>query len=165
MPLNSYVHVETLFGSSLLEVFGLYLFVPEPGFLLESLLFFSFKVEILIGWFKIIDEIGFGILKSVFHHASHSVKLLCLLGVQVLFIFLLLSPLSFLFDLLVEPLFLFVLKEFSSCIILCIERKITEVFAFELATSRDTIVLLWMVIFTEKGLLGLLHCGWVDIVK
>ncbi len=44
-------------------------------------------------------------------------------------------------------------------------RKITEVFAFELATSWDTIILFWMVIFTEKGLLGLLHCGWVGIVK
>lgn len=123
MPLNSYVHVETLFGSSLPEVFGLFLLILEPGFLFESLLFFSFEVEILIGWFKIVDEIGFGILKSVFHHASHSVKLLCLLGVQVLFVFLLFSPLSFLFDLLVEPLFLFGLKELSSCIILCIDKE------------------------------------------
>ena len=112
--------METLFGSPLFEVFSLLLFIPEPGFSLKSLLFFSLKIKVLIGGFEIIDEISFGILKGIFHHASHSVKFLCLLGVKVFFVFILLSFLSFLFDLLIEPLFLFVLEKLSSCIILCI---------------------------------------------
>jgi hypothetical protein len=106
--------MKTLLGSSLPEVFSLLPLISEPSLFLESFFLLSLKVKLLVGGFEIIDEIGFGILKSVLHHASHSVELLGLLGVKIFFVFLLFSLLSFLLNLLIEPLFLFILKKLSS---------------------------------------------------
>ena len=110
--------MEALLGSSLLEVFRLFSFVLKSGFPLQPLPFFPFQVKLLVGCFEVIYKAGFGLVKIVFHHSAHPVKLLSLLGVQILFIFLLFGSLSFLFDLLVEPLFLFVFEKLSPWIIL-----------------------------------------------
>ena len=157
--------METLLRSSLSEVFCLLLFIPEPGFSLKSLLFFPLQVQLLICWFKIVYQISLCILKIVFHHSSHSVELLGLLSVKIFLIFLLLSFLSFFFDLLIEPLFLFVLEELSPCIILCIERKnywgprlqisgIQRFRRFDLDCG-----------IRGKGLFSLLHWFWFWMVK
>ena len=110
--------MKALFGSSLSKDLCLFPLILKSGFPFESLLFLPLEIKVLVSLLEVIDKAGFGLLKVIFHHASHSVELLGLLRVEALLVFLLLSFLFLFFYLLVEPLFLFVFEELSSCVIL-----------------------------------------------
>ena len=68
----------------------------------------------------IVPHITLHLLEVILQHPSHSVEFVGLLVVELVFVLLLFFLLSFFFDLLVKPLFLFVFEELPSGIVLWI---------------------------------------------
>lgn len=112
------VHVELLLCSSLLQVLHLFLLVVQSLLSLCLLLLLALEVELLVELGGIGSDIAFGLLEVVLQHASHAIEFECLVGVHLIFESFLLLTLPLLLDLLIQPLFLLILEEFLSGVVL-----------------------------------------------
>ena len=113
-----------MLGPTSLQILDLFLLMLQSGLPLRLLSLLSFQVELLVEFCDVLLDIGLGFVEIVFQHASHSVEFMSLCSVHFILESLLFLSLSFLLDLLIQPLFLFVLEEFPTRIILCLNPKI-----------------------------------------
>ena len=116
--------MKRLLGAPLFEVFCFFALVLEPGLLLGLLAFLALEVKLLVDVDVGVEDAGLGLLEVVLQHAPHSVEFLSLHGVKQVLVFLLLFPLPFLLDLLVQPFLLLVLEEFLAGVILCVNQDL-----------------------------------------
>jgi len=121
-----YIHVEILLGSSGLQIVDLFFLIIEPGLPLGFFFLFTFQIQLLVVLGHIWEYVVLCFLEIIFQHASHSIEFVSLSGVHLIFESLLLLSLSFLFDLLIEPFFLLILKELFAGFILWMSQELLK---------------------------------------
>ena len=120
------VHIELLLCSSLLQVLRLFLLVAQSLLSFRLFLLLALEVKLLVELSGICADISLGLLEVVLEHASHAIELEGLVGVHLILKPFLLLALSLLLDLLIQPLFLLILEEFLSGVVLYVRQMVLK---------------------------------------
>lgn len=112
-----HIHVELLFCSSCLQVLHLVFLVLKLCPSLGLFLLFALQIELEVELGHIIFDIAFCFLEIIFKHAPHTIEFECLIGVHLVLEFFLFLSLSFLLNLFIKPLLLFILEKLSTSVI------------------------------------------------